>query len=63
MSKNLKVFSYGRYVLNNPIRIKEDRINAIKKFYQQFDKIEKHNADKKNVNGNSFASSRSSWIR
>ena len=30
MSKNLKVFSYGRYVLNNPIRIKEYRINSIK---------------------------------
>lgn len=62
MNNSIQFFSYGRYVLNNPIRIKKDRIQAIKKFYNQFDKIENLSKQSSKINGNITTTSRSSRI-
>ena len=63
MYNTLKVFSYGKYVLNNKVRIKKDRIKAIKKFYDQFDKIENLSKNTIKQNGYIIATSRTSWVR
>jgi len=59
IKKNLKIFSYGRFLLENKNATKKMRQSAIYKFLTQFDdlldkkNVKNNNCNDKNVNKNS----------